>query len=78
MTGKAEKVGAALGKSVGVILTVVLTGLIVGTIIAAPVMLMWDFVMPDLFGVPEITFWQAFWGVLMSRMLFTSNAISKE
>ena len=29
--------------------------------IALPLQLLWNYLIPDIFGLPEITFWQAFW-----------------
>jgi hypothetical protein len=50
---------------------IALVGLMVGTIVAVPVMLIWNYMMPELFGAPYLTFWQAFWGTFLIRMLFT-------
>jgi hypothetical protein len=50
---------------------IALVGLMVGTLVAIPVMLIWNYMMPELFGAPSLTFWQAFWGTFLIRMLFT-------
>ena len=52
-------------------LLIIFTG--IAAIIAVPVMLMWDYVMPAVFGLPELTIWQALWGTLLARFLFTDS-----
>lgn len=65
------------------ILSVVLFGFVVAFIISAamslPVMLLWDWLMPQIFGLPEITWLQA-WGLLfLCGMLFKSHTtVSKK
>lgn len=39
-----------------------------------PVMLLWNWIMPDLFKLPLITFWQAVGLVVLSRLLFGSTS----
>lgn len=43
--------------------TIIIAALAVlfGLLFAFPVMWTWNYVMPDVFGLPVITFWQAFW-----------------
>jgi len=50
-------------------LTVILTIFLIGAITALPIMWTWNYVMPDVFGLPELNFWQAFWGGLMMKFL---------
>lgn len=50
-------------------------GLIVGLglLMALPTMWLWDWLMPELFGLSEITVWQA-WGInILSGFLFKSS-----
>lgn len=45
-----------------------------------PLMILWDWLMPTLFGLPEITFWQACGLQILSILLFkpyTSNNKNK-
>jgi hypothetical protein len=70
-----EQIGAAVGTAVAGVMTAFFTVLIVGTLFAFPIMWMWDYVMPELFGLTEITFWQAFWGTVMVRLI--SNGIKQ-
>lgn len=47
-------------------------------IMALPTMWLWDWLMPDLFGLKEITLWQA-WGLnFLSGMLFKSHTSSSK
>jgi hypothetical protein len=46
---------------------------IVAAIMSLPVMLLWDWLMPTIFGLKEITWFQA-WGLLfLCGLLFKSN-----
>ena len=51
--------------------------LIFSVLTALPVMLLWDWLMPTLFGLKEITLFQA-WGVnFLCCMLFKGNSYNK-
>ena len=60
-------------KAVGGLAAVLIIFTGIAAIIALPVMLMWDYVMPAVFGLPELTLWQALWGTLLARLLFTDS-----
>ena len=56
-----------------------ITGLVIGGVILAAffavvfgyfVMLLWNWLMPMLFGLPEITYWHAFGIIILARLLF--------
>ena len=51
----------------------VLLMLFVGALYAFPVMWIWNYMMPELFALPIISFWQAFWGTFMCGLLFKSS-----
>lgn len=68
-----EQIGKVIGITVGAVITILLTGLLVGTLFAFPIMWVWNYMMPDIFGLPEITFWQAFWGSFMVRLVTASG-----
>ena len=53
-----------------VILAVILVG--------GPLMVLWDWLMPTIFGLPEITFWQACGLQLLSIILFKSSVINNK
>jgi len=42
-------------------------------ILAWPVMLLWNELMPTIFGLIEIDFWQSLGLLILSNMLFKSN-----
>jgi hypothetical protein len=52
----------------------VVTGVFVASmftfLFALLVRLIWNAVIPDVFGLPEITFWQAFGLILLAKLLF--------
>lgn len=51
-------------------------GLIVALsfLFALPVLFLWNAVMPDIFGLPEINFWQALCLTLLSNFLFKNSS----
>lgn len=65
----------ALG--IGILGTIAVAGimLVVGTLYAFPVMWIWNYLMPELFALPIITFWQAFWGTFLCGLLFKSSSV---
>lgn len=59
-------------------LLVILVAFTVAILFAFPVMLIWNYAMTEVFGLPMITFWQAFWLAILSRLLFgTTESSSK-
>lgn len=44
--------------------------IIIGILIALPVMFLWNWVMPDIFGLPLLDFWHALGLSLLSSCLF--------
>ena len=64
-------------KVLGVILLVI-GGLVLTTLLLGwPLMLLWNWLMPTLFGLPFITFWQAVGLNLLSTVLFKSSSSFK-
>jgi hypothetical protein len=51
-------------------------GAFVAVVTALPVMLLWNVLMPGLFGLPEISFWQALGLSMLSALLFKSSPSS--
>lgn len=43
-----------------------------------PLMLLWNWLMPNIFGLPEITFWQAIGLNLLSTILFKPTTIKNK
>lgn len=51
---------------------------LVAAVMSLPVMLLWDWLMPIIFGLPEITWFQA-WGLLfLCGLLFKSHTAKKD
>lgn len=44
--------------------------LVIGTLFGLVVMMLWNWLLPPLFGLPEITFWQALGLFVLSKVLF--------
>lgn len=65
-------------KFVGAFLIFVVAAFLLGAIISLPVMLLWDWLMPTIFGLPEITWFQA-WGLTaLCSLLFKSHMTTKD
>ena len=62
MKSNLEAIGAFIGM---IAITIVLLGY--------PIMLLWNWLMPSIFGLPEITFWQAIGINILSTILFRSS-----
>ena len=57
----------------GILMGLVLIVVVIGAIASLPVMLLWDWLMPTLFGLKEITWFQA-WGLfVLCGLLFKSD-----
>lgn len=58
-------------------LTLFLIGILVvlffGLILAYPFMLLWNWLMPAMFGLVKITFWQSYGFMVMVRLFFGIN-----
>ena len=68
------------GLAIGLVGAVAVAGvlLLVGALYAFPVMWIWNYMMPELFALPVLTFWQAFWGTFMCGLLFKSSSTSSK
>jgi hypothetical protein len=60
-------------KAVLILVTVVGTLVLVGFILGFPLMFLWNWLMPMLFNLPTITFWQAVGLNLLSGILFNKT-----
>ena len=49
---------------------------VVAAILGLPLMLLWNWLMPTIFGVKYITFWQAVGVNILCGILFKSNGVS--
>ena len=65
-------------KIVGGVVVIVLIVVVSSLIGAYPVMLLWNWLMPYLFELPLIDFWQAFGILVLFGMLFKSSSTSTQ
>ena len=61
---------------IGMIVAVFVIAFLFGMLMAWPLMWIWNWMMPDLFGMPTLTYWQAFWGSFMAKLIFPSGSYS--
>jgi hypothetical protein len=59
-----------MNQTVNDIVTIVGILILAILLLGGPLMLLWDWLMPTLFGLPEITFWQACGLQLLATLLF--------
>lgn len=59
--------------------SILLLGVIVavGLILGLPIQLLWNWLMPTIFNLPTITFWQAMGLNILSSILFKNTNVSK-
>jgi len=50
---------------------------IVALLLGLPLMILWNWLMPLLFGLPTLTFWQAVGMNFLASILFNNNLTSK-
>lgn len=52
---------------------VLIFAIFASALLSLPVMLLWDWIVPSMFGLPEIT-WVKAWGLMvLCKLLFTSS-----
>ena len=67
----------SFGNIVGGFVLIAMMVIVFGLLFSLPVMLLWDWLMPILFKLPEITWLQA-WGLtILCGFLFKSSAATK-
>lgn len=57
----------------GALLFVLAMSFVIGIIVAYPLMWLWNKLLPELFGLPTISFWQAFGIYFLCGLLFRST-----
>ena len=67
-----------LSQIVGVTLLAILAGLGFALIVSLPVWLLWNWLMPELFGLKTITWIQALGLLMLCGMLFRSSGSSSK
>ena len=64
--------------SLGTLIVAILLIAIFGLILAFPVMWLWNWIMPAIFGLVKISFWQAFGINLLCGFLFRGTTTIKQ
>lgn len=73
-TNKSLRIGATL---IGILVALLLI-FGISVLFAIPVWLLWNWLMPAIFGITKISIWQA-WGVtFLTSLLFKSSTVSKD
>lgn len=62
----------------GVLCVALIVILVFSLLIAFPIKWLWNGVMPDIFGLPEITFWKAYGMYLLFHLLLRGVTINDE
>jgi hypothetical protein len=60
-------------KTIFTFIGVIIAIIILGFILVWPLTYAWNYVMPQIFGLPEITYWQMFALYVLSQSLIRSN-----
>jgi hypothetical protein len=65
-------------KAVNLLVEMCVALFLIGALLSLPVMLLWDWLMPTIFGLPEITWFQS-WGLLwLTGFLFRDGVSRKD
>jgi hypothetical protein len=65
-----------MGKNIGFIALIVsiIVALVIGFICAGILMWLWNIIIPTIFSLPMISYWQAFGIYIISNILFKSSS----
>lgn len=66
-----------VGQAVGILIVAAVIAAGVGIILAIPVMLLWNWLMPQIFGLMEIGIFQAWGLIVLAHLMFPSSSVSK-
>lgn len=65
-------------KLIGVIVSIVLIAMFLGLLLAFPVMWLWNWLIPSMFGLKIINVWEA-WGIIvLCNLLFKSTSTNSK
>jgi len=67
-----------LRNSVTLAVIAVVLGIALGALWAFPVMWLWDFLMPSLFGLPTITWFKAWMLYILCNILFKTHVTTEK
>jgi hypothetical protein len=60
----------SIHKIIGMVIIGLITAVVLGFLFGYFVMMLWNWLMPVLFGLKVITFWQAFGLIVLAKLLF--------
>ena len=66
--------GHSVFKIIGWVIFGVIAAVVVGFLLGLAVMYLWNWLMPELFGLPQITYWQAVGLFILCHLLFKSHS----
>jgi len=72
-----NNIGDTILYTIGMISVVVVMIIVVACLLAFPVKWLWNWIMPILFNLKEITAWQALGLILLCGLLFKTNSSYK-
>jgi hypothetical protein len=67
-----------LSEAIETLLAAILVVVLVAVILGFPLMWLWNWLMPGIFNLPEITFWQALGINALSTILFKPSINTKK
>ena len=67
-----------LSEAIETLLAAILVVILIAVILGFPLMWLWNWLMPGIFNLPEITFWQALGLNALSTILFKQNINTKK
>ena len=67
---------SSVGDAVVAFGTIIGVALIIGLLIAFPIMCAWNWLMPVVFGLPTIGFWQAWVMMFLANVFFKNSSSS--
>jgi hypothetical protein len=65
--------GKSIFKITGLVLLGIVAAVALGFLLGLAVMYLWNWLMPELFGLPEIDYWQAVGIFILCHLLFKSH-----
>lgn len=55
------------------IISAIFLGILIGLIVSLPIMWLWNWLMPEIFGLPTISFLQSIGLILLSHIFFNNS-----
>lgn len=62
---------------IGTFIVALLIACVIDLVMAVPIMLLWNWLMPLIFHLPELTFWQTFGFCILLILLIPHNTSSR-